>query len=261
MPRAIQTIFGYYTAAAAGTGVATPAPGDTFQVPSFDLTAKARIAQVYASGADTDFVRIRSPRMHDANQGLRLFAGTTKSVKLLPWEMSEVLYPSDTPVVEIDETAVATGGILVQYDYDDLPGVQPRLASPADIAGRVAHLSGVEVDLTSGAIGTWGNGEAINSSYDNFEAGADYALLGYTVSAATAGIAVTGKDTGNLKIGGPGDPTGQRTSAFFVDMSDETGRPCIPIIAANNKGSTLVQSVDVAAATVVKVSLILAQLA
>lgn len=261
MPRAIQTIAGYYTAAGAGTGVATPAPGDSFQVPSFDLSSRARISNVYASGASTDWVRIRSPRMHDANQGLRLWVGGTLRTELVPWYMSEVLYPSDTPTVEIDQTAIASGGILVHYDFDDLPGVQPRLASPADIAGRVAHLSGVEVDVTSGAIGAWGAGAAINSSFDNFEAGADYALLGYTVSAACLGIALTGKDTGNLKIGGPGNNDPRRTREYFVSMSEETGRPCIPVIAANNKGSTLLQNVDSAAATAVKVSLIFAQLA
>lgn len=261
MPRAIQTIAGFFTAGAAGTGVATPAPGDAFTVPSFDISSRARISQVYANGALADFVRVRSPRMHDANQGLRLWVSANKLEPLLPWEMSEVLYPSDTPTVEIDSTGIGSVGILVQYDFDDLPGVQPRLAGLADIQGRVAHISGVEVDVTSGAIGAWGASSALNSSFDNFEAGADYALLGYTVSAACLGVAVTGKDTGNLKVGGPGDNNPIRTRDYFVRMSEKTGRPCIPIIAANNKGATVLQNVDSAAATAVKVSLIMAQLA
>lgn len=261
MPRALQTIAGFFTAAGAGTNIATPAPGDAFAVPSFDLSSRARLSQVYANGATTDYVRVRSPRMHDANQGLRLRVSASLLEQLLPWEVSEVLYPSDTPTVEIDASGAGSGGVLLQYDFDDLPGVQPRLAGLADIQGRVAHISGVEVDVTSGAIGAWGASAAINSSFDNFEAGADYALLGYEASAACLGIALTGKDTGNLKIGGPGDANASRTSDYFVRMSEKTGRSCIPIIAANNKGSTVLQNVDSAAATAVKVTLLLAQLA
>lgn len=261
MPRAIQTISGFFTAVGAGTNVATPAPGDTFNVPSFQVGTPARFLQAYASGATTDFVRVRSPRMHDNNQGLRMRVGTQLAAELLPWEVSEVLYPSDTPTVEIDATGAGTGAILVHYDFDDLPGVQPRLAGLADIQSRVVHIMGCEVDVTSGAIGAWGASSPINSLFDNFEAGADYALLGYTLTTACHGIAVTGKDTGNLKIGGPGQVDPLRTSRYFVNMSEYTGRSCIPIIAANNKGSTVLQNVDIAAGTVTKVTLSLAQLA
>lgn len=261
MGRAIQTIAGTFNAAAAGSAVATPAPGDTFTVPSFNLSARARLSQVYASGANDNWVRIRSPRMHDANQGLRLQVSGDIHQPLLPWEISEVLFPSDTPIVEIDVSALSVGGILLQYDFDDLAGVAPRLASLADIQSRVVHISGTEVDVVSGAVGVWGAGEAINSAYDNFEAGADYALLGYLVNGACLGVAVTGKDTGNLKIGGPGDINPTRTRQYFIDMSEKTGRACIPIIAANNKGATLVQTVDVAAATASSLTLLLAQLA
>lgn len=261
MPRAIQTISGFFTAAGAGTNVVTPAPGDSFNVPSFDVSSTAHLLQAYANGATTDFVRIRSPRMHDANQGLRLRVGTQLSIELLPFEVSEVLYPSDTPIVEIDATGAGSGTILVHYEFADLPGVQPRLAGTADIQGRIVHIMGCEVDVTSGAIGAWGNGVAINANFDNFEAGADYALIGYDVTTACSGIAITGKDTGNLKIGGPGVANPRWTANYFLNMSTVTGRPCIPIIAANNKSATILQNVDVAAATASKVTLLLAQLA
>lgn len=261
MPNAIQTIAGFFTAGAAGTGVATPAPGDTFQVPAFDLSSKAYLEQVSASGASTDFVRIRSPRLADNNQGLRVFVGAAKNRPLLPWGNGEVLYPSDAPIVEIDETAAASGGILVHYGFDDLPGVSPRLAHWSDVQPRIVHVMGCEVDVTSGAIGAWGASAALNSVFDNFEAGADYAWLGYVTSAPCLGIAITGKDTGNLKIGGPGDSDALDTASWFQQWAEMTGRARIPIIAANNKGATVLQNVDSAAATAVKVTLFLAQLA
>lgn len=261
MPNAVQTIAGYYTAAAAGTGAAVAAAGDSFTVPSFSLSSKAYIEAVFADGASTDFIRIRSPRLHDANQGLRLRVGGVTLRNLIPPGMNEVLYPSDTPIVEIDETAAATGGILLDYGFDDLAGVAPRLASWAEIQPRIVHVMGCAVDVTSGAIGTWGASAALNSKFDNFEAGADYALLGYQCSVPCLGIAVTGKDTGNLKVGGPGSDDPLVTTRYFIDKSEDTGRPRIPVIAADNRGSTVLQNIDVAAATAIEVSLLLAQLA
>ena len=260
MPRAIQTQAGIFTAGAAGTGVAVPAPGDSFAVAAFNPSSTAAIANVWASGASTDWVRIRSPRLHDANQGLRLFVGGTLRRALLPWELYEQIFPADTPIVEIDETAAATGGIAVTYEYQDLSGASPRLAMPSEVLPRIVHTSGVEVDVTSGAIGVWGASANINSVFDNFEAGADYALLGYTCSVACLSLAITGKDTGNLKIGMPGDADPIWTHDWFLRASELSQAPFIPIIAANNKGSTFLQAVDVAAATATKVTLLLAQL-
>jgi len=163
--------------------------------------------------------------------------------------------------VEIDATGIGTNGVLVHYVYDDMPGAMPRLAMPSEVLPRIVNVAGVEVDVTSGALGQWGASSAINSLFDNFEAGADYALLGYTCSVQCLGIAVTGKDTGNLKLGGPGSANAFETRDYFIKWSEYSGKPAIPIIAANNKGSTILQNVDVAAATAIKVSLILAQLA
>lgn len=260
MPNAVQTIAGTAVAAGAGTNPAVPAAGDTFTVPSFSLTAAAYLEQVSAAGATTDFVRIRSPRLHDANQGIRAYVGSPLYRSLLPWNNQENLYPSDTPTVEIDATGAGTGGILVTYGFDDLAGAQPRLGLWSEIEPRIVHISSVEVDVTSGAAGQWGNGVAINALFDNFEAGADYALLGYHCNANCLGVAITGKDTGNLKIGGPGSADAIETREYFIWFAERTQRQRIPIIAANNKGSTLVQNVDTAAATAVKVSLTFAQL-
>lgn len=260
MPRSIQTQAGTFVAAGAGTGVVTPAAGDTFAVSSFLPTVRCELAQVWGKGSTLDFVRFRSPRLHDANQGLRLYVGTTQNRGLLPWELYEPLYPADTPTVEVDATGAATIGVCATYIYDDLPGGAPVLSDWPSIAGRIVHTMGCEVDVTSGAAGQWGASAAINSSFDNFEAGATYALLGYTCNAACLGIAITGKDTSNLKVGFPGDPDPVLSRRYFIDMAEQSGFGTIPLIQANNKSSTILQNVDTAAATAVKVTLLLAQL-
>lgn len=261
MPRALQLLSGYFTAGAAGTGVAVPMQGDAFTVPSIAQNTAARLLNVWANGASTDWVRIRSPRMHDANQGIRLQVTGSVNFPLLPISSDSPLWALDTPVVEIDETAAATGAISVLYDYDDLSGVAPRLATWEEIDPRIMNISGVQVNLGAIAgIGQYSAGNAINSAFDNFEAGYDYALLGYITPAARLSIAVAGPDTSYLKIGGPGCADSRTTCEWFQRTARITGRPCIPIIAANNKGATNVFQTDNAASAAVNVSLILAQL-
>jgi hypothetical protein len=260
MPNAIQTIAGFFTAVGAGTSVATPAPGDLFTVPSFALTSKAYLEKCAVSGAQVDFIRIRSPRLHDANQGIRIRVGATLRRELLPFGLQEQMYPSDIPTIEIDATAAGSNGLVFSYAFDDLPGVAPLMDTWENIKPRILHLMGCEVSVTSGAIGAWGASSALNSSFDNFEAGANYAWLGYTVRTPCLGIAMTGKDTGNLKIGGPGSDDPLETHEYFVRWDRATPQPRIPIIQANNRAATILQNVDIAAATVSLVTLYLAQL-
>lgn len=261
MPRAIQVLSGFFTAGAAGTGVATAMSGDSFTVPAITPGTTARMEQVWAAGASTDFVRVRSPRMHDVNQGVRLQVGLTPQEPLLPWGADQILYPLDTPTVEIDETAAATGAISLMYEYDDLPGAQQRLSTWEEVDPRIHQIMGCQVNLGAiGAIGQYSAGNALNSTFDNFEAGYDYALLGYTTPATRLTIAVSGPDTSFLKVGGPGLADARLTQEWFQRIARITGRPFIPIIAANNKGSTLVFQTDNAASAAVNVTLILARL-
>jgi hypothetical protein len=260
MTNALQLIAGFVTNGAAGDSPIAAAAGDTFTVPSGEVSGEINLEQLYAGGASTDFIRMFSPRMHDNAQGLRLQVGSTKLRPLLPFGTTQALYPADVPTVRAHTTAAATAGVLALYGYDNLGGVSPRLASWNDVVGRISQVMGCEVDATSGAIGTWGNGVALNATFNNWNANKDYALLGYSVNVSCLGVAITGIDTGNLKVGGPGDPDPVFTRTFFRDLSEKTGKPYIPIIAANNAGSTQVQVIDVAGATAVQVSLILGRL-
>jgi hypothetical protein len=261
MPRGYQVLSGFFTAGAAGTGVATPNQGDSFQVPAINPSSQARLEQVWAQGASTDFVRVRSPRMHDANQGIRLRLPSFPSGGLLPWSADQPMYPLDTPIVEIDETAAATGAISLIYEYDDLPGVQQNLATWDEVDARILSIMGCDVLVGAiPAIGQYSPGNAVNSLFDNFEAGYTYALLGYEVGAARMTIAVAGPDTSFIKVGGPGLANSIETREWFQRASRLTGRAFIPLIQANNKGATNVFQADNAASAAVNVTLILAQL-
>lgn len=252
---------GFFTAAAAGNAVATPTGGDTFTVPSFALSSPAWLEQIWGQGAVQDWLSVKSPRMHDPNQGIRFNGGAGAVNPLLPWGADQKIYPSDTPIVTLDETAAGTGAVAVIYGFSDMPGVNPRLASWAEVQPRIVEISGVQVNVGAvPAIGQWSGGNAMNATFDNFEAGADYALLGYTTSSTVLALAVSGQDTSGLKMGGPGVADPKVTYDWFKRMSEQTGRPYIPIIAANNKAGTLVFQTANAAAAAQSVSLIMAQL-
>jgi len=261
VPRALQLVSGFATVGAAATTVVTPSPGDTFTVPSFDLSSRAYLENFWAVGASADWVRIRSPRMHDANQGIRVRLGGITGQALIPWEATQPLYPVDTPIVEIDQTAAASAAISTLYSFDDLPGVNPRFGTEADVMPRVRQIMGCEVALgAAAAIGSYSAGVALNSTFDNFEAGLDYALLGYETVVSALSVSVVGQDTGNLRIGGPGINNPQVTYDWFVRMSRLTSTAYIPIIAANNKGATLVSQVNNTAIAAQTITLILAEL-
>lgn len=260
MPRAVQTIAGFATNGAAGTTIVTPAPGDSVAVTSFSGSGVAMLEQVHASGASTDWVRIRSPRMHDNQQAVKLWTGGNGGHNLLPWGTNQPLFSSDVPVVEVDTTAAASGGVLLTYGYTDLTGVQPNLDVWSNIEPRIAQIVGMQATCAGGAIGAWSAGVALNTAFDVFEANQSYAILGYRCSTACLGIKVTGVDTGNLGVGGPGAVDGIQTQNYFAEASMRTGRAFIPIIQANNKASTLVANVDTAANTATTINFIMALL-
>lgn len=261
MPRVLQLIAGTVNAGGAGENSVVAAPGDSFTVAAGVQEGNIFLAQMWLNGADTDYGKVYSPRMHDNTQGIRIQAGTTKNRELMPWGLDQPLYPADTPSTVVHTTAAAEAGMLLMYEYLDLPGGSQRLAMWEEIRPRIDQISGTEVDVTaSGTAGDWGAGVALNADFDNFKANRDYALLGYTVNAACMGIGIVGPDTSNYRVGGPGEAGNLYIHDQFVRMSDRTGRPCIPIINANNRGSTLVQAIDTAASTAVHVSLTLALL-
>ena len=51
------------------------------------------------------------------------------------------------------------------------------------------------------------------------------------------------------------------TYRWFIELGDQLGKPCIPVIKAGNRASTQLFVVDSAASTAVNVTLLVAQLA
>jgi len=261
MGLAAQLINGRVTNPGATVSALTTGIGDSFSVNNFPNTAQAYLDQMWAREATPGVFRIRSPRMHDASQGVRVQVGSASPYLLLPDGAGQLLYPSDTLTVEGSGGAAETDNFFYLVYYTDLPGVAARLASWEEVRPRVVDIAGVEVDATTSATaGQWSGGIAINASFDTFKANTDYAVLGYVTATTCGAVAIQGVDTGNVRMGGPGMNDHLQTREYFVKMAHGTGRPYIPIINSNNKATTLLYVADPATSVAINVSLVLAQL-
>lgn len=227
--------------------------------------APVTLESIFTDFQDAGDFRIRSPRMHDDVNGIRLAAPAGIPQIAVNEYFEQPLYSQDTLIVEAVFTAAPTVahislGYLFVY-YDDVPGIQANLRSWNEVQPNIVDILTIPVTPTSSATaGNWGAGVALNSSVDLFKANTLYALLGYLTPVSFGAWSIQGVDIGNLQLGGPGTTVAKDTRGFFPYMGDEIGKPCIPIINSQNKASTLVNVSAIATATAFEISLILAQL-
>jgi hypothetical protein len=235
---ALDVVSGAVTAPGTTFTSWTLATGDSLQVRNVPFDSKVLLLQMWALNNVAGRLVVRSPRMHDNVQGIRAFVTVGDPKPLLPWRMRQPLIAQDNLVAQQTGSAVGgeveTGHLLVWYE--NAPGLSGRFIDEATMAARAVNISEVETVNTPTASGTYSGEVAINSSFDNFKANVDYALLGYLVSAQCGAVTWKGIDTGNLRVGGPGDVAGrQYTSEWFVRLSRRYGMPLIPVFNASNR--------------------------
>jgi hypothetical protein len=110
---------------------------------------------------------------------------------------------------------------------------------------RIVNVFTVENTLSLGTSGGYSGEEAINAEFDLGKANVDYALLGYTVSAECAMVGWRGADTGNFRVGGPGNEVYKNLTAdWFVRLSHAYDLPTIPVFNWSNKSGVLVDGVQ-----------------
>jgi hypothetical protein len=235
--------------------------GDSLQIPKFTDGSIAFLEQAWVHAATPLVLRVRSPKLHDNVQGLRLTVPEALAKPLLPDEADQPLYSIDTLIVELSGGGAETDVAVLALYFADLGGADMKLSMWEQIKPRIKNMLTNEVDCTApGTIGNWNAGNAFNLTFDQLHADASYAVLGYEVSAACAAVALAGPDTSNLKIGGPGCVDSRVTRDWFVRQSIQTGRPHIPVIQAANKGATLAYTLSASAPAGINVGWILAEL-
>lgn len=263
MGRALELLTGFVTAPSTTQTALTMATGNSLTVRSHPFEAESILLQAWVDAQTAGTLRIRSPRMHDQVQGIRLETVASEAKPLLPRGMGQRLFPQDTLTVDLSGSGTAgdieTAAMLVYYQ--DLPGIDARLHRPAEIMPRVRHILSVENTLSLGTSGGYSGEEAIDAEFDLLRANTEYAILGYLVSAECAAIRWRGPFSGNLGVGGPGDDLGRDyTRDWFVRLSDEFDLPLIPVFNAADKSNVLIDGAQDENGTDVLVNTILAQL-
>lgn len=262
MGLAMQVLTGRVTNPAAVLTAVTMDTGDSNTVRSYPFGASpAYIDNLWAFGATAGTIRIRSPRLHDVSQGIRLRYSASNPTVLLPDYARQLLYPQDVLILEQSGGAAETDMFTALTIYEDLPGVQAQLSTWDQISPRVKNIAGVECNLTTSATaGQYGGAQALNANFDVLKRNEQYAILGYTVDTPCCTIGLQGPDLGNLRVGGPGSTRHEITSGWFCDLSVREGKPMIPVINSANVANTIVDIATPATGAAINVTFVVAEL-
>ncbi len=243
MGKAIELVTGFVTFSNAAFVNLGMAAGNTLTIRNAPLDSDVKLLQTWADVQFAGQFRIRSPRLHDNVRGIHLDTVAAQVVPLLPWKFAQKLVPQDTLIAELS-AADAAGDIetacMLLY-YANLAGVDARLATAEEVIRRTVNIVTVENTIALGALGGYSGEEAINAEEDLLKANTDYALLGYLVDTECACVRWRGADTGNLGVGGPGNPAIRfDTKNWFVRLSEEYGLPMIPVFNSANRAGILI---------------------
>jgi hypothetical protein len=263
MAKALEVLGGIATAPGATLTALTMNTGNSATVRSAPFDRRIRLLQMWADNQVAGILRVRSARMHDNVQGIRMRVVASEPEPLLPWAAPHALFPQDALTLEISGSTVAgdieTAGFLVVYD--DLPGIAGRFIGPDELSKRGVNVVTVENALATGTAGGYSGEAALNASFDLLKQNVDYAFVGYQVDAECAIVRWRGSDTGNLGVGGPGHAERKALTAdWFVQLSRAFGDALIPVFNAANRAAILVDASQDENGTDVNVQTILVEL-
>jgi hypothetical protein len=266
MGAGIETVAAYLSnAATTGAQVMTAGNGQSFTVRASNGQAPVSLQAVWADFQDPGDLRIRSPRLHDDVNGIRIATIPSYFGALALENFNQPYFSQDFLTVEAFFTVAPTAAhISLMYQqiyYTDVPGINGNFRPWSGVAPNIVDYLAIPVNPTSAATaGQWGTGVALNSTVDLFKANTYYALIGYIAPVAFGAWSFQGVDIGNLQLGGPGVNNPIDTRRWFPYMELESGIPSIPIVNSQNKASTLVYVSDRAVSTAYELTLIFAQL-
>lgn len=261
MGLALEVVTGRVTNPGATLTALTANSGNSFSVRDYPAGQAAYLEGMWTQQATAGAFQVHSPRMHDDVRGIRFTAAAANVRNLLDDWAEQYLFPNDPLRVELSGGAaeVDAGALLIYYQ--NLPGVDARLSTWDQVKPRIVnHLTVVVATAGPATSGDWSAGTVITTSSDLLKADTDYAVLGYTTDAEVLAVGLSGSDTGNLRVGGPGPIEPIETRDWFISLSQMHGTPHIPVFNSNNRGSTNSFVARITAAGTVNVAWHLVQL-
>lgn len=240
-----ELISGFVTAPSTTQTALTMATGDSLTVRASVGDKLVQLVQAWADNQTAGVLRIRSPRMHDNVQGIRAQVTASDVVPLMAIGRPQRLYSQDTLAADLSGSATAgdiESAALLLY-YEDIAGIAGRFITEEELMRRGVNVLNIENTISTGTTGGWSGGEAINAEYDPFKANTDYALIGYLTNTEALALAWRGADTGNLRIGGPGNETLRHVTAdWFVRLNRAYKLPAIPVFNSQNKAGITIDA-------------------
>lgn len=248
MGKGLEVVTSFSTAPGVAAFAATAAcTGNSLQVRSADVKSKVFLVEAWAFNQVAGQMRIRSPRLHDAVNGIRY---RVPAASVLPRMGSSIagafgqfLIPQDTLIVENEGSAV--GGqiesVAMLIYYDSLPGVAARLITNSVLQQYGVNRTTIQASITAVATGQYGGGVLVSAATQNLKANTDYALLGGETDTRGTVIRATGVDFGSLGVGFPAEPTIQDvTESWFQNLAINLSLPLIPVFNSANFGGITV---------------------
>jgi len=227
------------TAPGAGGAAAAAVTGDSLTIKN---GKGPKIIGIWADFQAAGVLQIIRPSGHDTTRDLRFRVPATEVDFRNPIGIPIDVEPQELLGVTIIGSATAgdveTACLLV--GYDELPGSSQNLISESELMRKIDKLLTIECSITTAGNGvTYSGEELINAESALLKANRNYAILGANVGAECAAVTVRGPDTGNVRIGLPGnDLDNNFTSQFFPLLSRAFGKPLIPVINSGNAAST-----------------------
>jgi hypothetical protein len=238
-----ETIAYTVTNPGAGGAAAAAVTGDSLTIKNNRGVSGPRIIDFFGQQATAGFQQIVFPTGHDTTRGYRVGQIPDDTYTHIPPGMSIPVTAQETITVTVAGGGAETDVGALTVHYPDLPGIDQRALTWSQLQSRYEQMTTVFSAVTSGA-GAWGTAVLINAVTDLLKANRDYALLGITTTVDQLAVALTGPDTGNVRIGAPGsNQNTDEASCYFGFMARANGLACIPVINSGNKASTSLQSV------------------
>lgn len=248
MGKGLEVVTSFATApGVAAFAACAAAGGNSLQVRSADMKSKVLLLEAWAFNQVAGQLRIRSPRLHDAVNGMRFRIAAASTLPVLGGPIagafSQFLIPQDTLIVESQGSAVGgqiESNTMLVY-YDNLPGVAARLINNDTLMRYGVNITTIQATIVAVATGQYGGGVLVNAATQNLKANTDYALLGGDSDTRGTVIRATGVDFGSLGVGFPAEPSiNDVTRAWFQSLAINYQLPLIPVFNSANFGGITV---------------------
>jgi hypothetical protein len=248
MGKGLEVVTSFTTApGVAAFAAAAACVGNSLQVRSADVKSKVWLIDAWAFNQVAGQLRIRSPRLHDAVNGMRYRITAALTLPRLGCAIGgafgQFLIPQDTLIVENQGSAVGgqiESNTMLVY-YENLPGVSARLISNEQLLQYGVNRTTIQATVTAVVTGQYGGGVLVNAATQNLKANTDYAWLGGETDTRGTVIRATGVDFGSLGIGFPAEPSiADVTETFFQNMAINLKLPLIPVFNSANFGGITV---------------------